>query len=114
MGEKRKFLRFDVLVNAICRKSGQEKKLEVNNFSREGLGVLSSESLQEGENLDIELMIPGDNVPIMLQGEVAWACGPAGDGNQHRGGVRFKSISNNDRSKILEYIYRKWIQPAKA
>ncbi len=114
MGEKRRYMRFNVLMEAVCRTSDALKKITVNNFSREGLGILSKESFRDGEDLDMELMIPGDNVPVLLKGEVVWMSGPASDDSVRKGGVRLKKINNDDRSRILEYIYHKWITPASA
>lgn len=112
MGEKRKFMRFNVLMDAICKKGESPKKLKINNFSREGVGVLSHESLSEGEKVQIELSIPGDNMPVFMDGEVAWSMSPGVDNRQYRSGIRFKDIKNSDRSRILGYIYQKWIMPS--
>ncbi|MGB2601292.1 MAG: PilZ domain-containing protein [Candidatus Omnitrophota bacterium] len=113
-GEKRRYMRFNVLLDAICRKNGNQKKLKVNNFSKEGVGILSKESFSEGENVEIELMIPGDNVPVLLQGEIAWSSDPIVDNIHHKSGMKFQKVSNEDRSRILEYIYHKWMMPASA
>lgn len=112
MGEKRKFMRFNVLLDAICKKSNELSKLKINNFSREGLGVLSDGSLDLGESIQIELSIPGDNMPVLMQGEVAWTLAPGPENRRFRSGIRFKDISNADRSRILGYIYQKWIMPS--
>lgn len=112
MSEKRKFMRFNVLMDAIFKKGNDPQKLTINNFSREGLGVISRESLCEGENVDIELSIPGDNMPVLFSGEVAWTLAPSPDNRQYKSGIKFKDIKNADRSRILGYIYQKWIMPA--
>ena len=112
MGEKRKFMRFNVLMDAICRKGSDKRKLKVNNFSREGLGVISDESLNLGDEIELELNIPGDNLPVLVNGEVAWTLAPGPENRRFRGGVRFKEINNSDRSRILGYIYQKWIMPS--
>ena len=112
MGEKRKYMRFNVFMDALCRRAEAAGKLKVSNFSREGMGIISREPFKEGEDVQIELMIPGDNIPVLLEGEVAWAKDPVTDNSQYKGGVRFKKIANGDRSRILEYIYQKWIMPA--
>jgi hypothetical protein len=114
MGEKRRFMRFNVFMDALCCRNGMSKKVKVNNFSREGIGILSREAFSEGENLEIELMIPGDNIPVLLEGEIAWMNGPTSDNAQRKGGVRFKKIANGDRGRVLEYIYQNWIKPASA
>ena len=113
MGEKRRFIRFDVLLNAICRTKGSLKKLKVNNFCREGIGILSEEALDKGEDLELEMMIPGDNIPIIFEGQIAWVGGTLPGQPDHQAGIKFKKIKSEDRGKILEYIYKKWITTKK-
>ncbi len=112
MSEKRKFMRFNILLEAVCKRGASNKKLKINNFSREGLGIVSAEALSVGDEVDLELNIPGDNMPIMVKGEVTWTLGPSQENRQHKSGLRFKDIHNSDRSRILGYIYQKWIMPA--
>ncbi len=114
MGEKRKYMRFNVFMDALNRKGGMLRKFKVNNFSKEGIGIISEDPLREGEDLEIEMMIPGDNMPVIFEGQIAWISGDTHDREQYKGGIRFKKISNNDRSRILEYIYQKWIMPDKS
>ncbi len=110
MGEKRKYMRFNILMDALA-KTDSEKKLKVNNFSREGLGILSEEFIPEGEDLEVEVMIPGDNIPVVVSGEITWADEAKADKGQHRSGLKFKDIGNSDRSRLLHYIYEKWMLP---
>ncbi|MBD3425953.1 MAG: hypothetical protein GF409_01825 [Candidatus Omnitrophica bacterium] len=112
--EKRKYMRFNVLLDAICHRKGVQRKLKVNNFSKEGIGLLSKESFSPGEKVEIELMIPGDNVPVMLQGEIAWSGDPIADNVHRKSGMKFHKVCNGDRGRILEYIYQNWIMPSGA
>lgn len=110
MREKRRYMRFSVILDAICRHGNISKKLKINNFSKEGLGVASEEDMfEKGDNLEIEMMIPGDNIPVLLEGEVAWKNKEVSDTKQYRAGVKFKKISNSDKARILECIYQNWI-----
>ncbi len=111
--EKRRFMRFNVLWDAICRRGDASRKLKVSNFSKEGVGVIGKESLKKGEEIEIELTIPGDNIPVVLRGEVAWASDPISDNSQYRSGIKFSKVRNEDRSRILEYIYNQWLTPGK-
>ncbi len=113
MGEKRKHMRFNVLMDAIFRKGGASKQFKVNNFSREGIGVLSEESLDEGEDVEVELMIPGDNMPVIFEGKIAWVSGSVSDSAKYRGGIQFKNLSSGDRGRLMEYIYQKWLRPSR-
>ena len=111
MGEKRKYMRFNVLLDAVAKTGDAMKKMTVNNFSKEGVGVLSEKSLYIGEGVEIEMLIPGDNIPVMMTGEVAWTeSGEDGD-NEFKSGIKFRDIHNSDRGRILDYIYKKWILP---
>jgi c-di-GMP-binding flagellar brake protein YcgR len=113
MGEKRRYMRFNVFIDGLSRhKGGANKNLSINNFSKEGVGFVSHDPLTPGEELEIEMLIPGDNMPVVVNGEVAWASAPEQDSCHYRGGVRFKKISNGDKSRLLEYIYNRWIIPA--
>lgn len=111
MSEKRRFLRFDVLLDAFCHKAGQKRDLKIKNLSKEGIGVVSTYPLGPGEKVGIEMNIPGDNVPIVLQGEVAWASAPAQDNCHYHGGVRFQNLGNDEKARLLEYVYNRWIIP---
>ena len=113
MSEKRRFLRFDVLIDAFLGKVGKKEDLKICNLSKEGVGVVSSQPLGVGEKVHIEMKIPGDNIPVVLPGEIAWASAPAQDSCHYQGGVKFRDVSNEDKARLLEYVYNRWIIPAK-
>ncbi|MFH1665084.1 MAG: PilZ domain-containing protein [Candidatus Omnitrophota bacterium] len=110
MGEQRKYMRFNVFMEAIGRTGDALKRFKVSNFSKEGVGILSDESLNEGEDVEVEMMIPGDNIPVVFEGRIAWTSDRDGD-EPYKGGIRFKKICSDDKTRILEYIYHKWITP---
>ena len=109
--EKRKFVRFDVSINAASKEDGVVKRFKISNFSREGVGVTSWDFLKEGEEFESEMMIPGDNMPVVFKGKIAWSSGAVSDSEQYKGGIKFTEISNQDRSRVLEYVYNNWIMP---
>ncbi len=111
MEERRRFMRFNVLLEAVCRTNGALKKFTVNNFSRGGLGILSRESFSAGENVEIELMLPDDDIPVLAEGAIAWTARPAPSDSKHKGGMKLNRISSSDRNRLLEYIYQKWLMP---
>jgi hypothetical protein len=112
MSEKRKFLRFNVLMDAFCHRAGEKSGLKIKNLSKEGMGVVSDRPLGAGERVDIEMSIPGDNVPVVFQGEIAWASSPAQDSCHYHGGIRFNNVANGDKARLLEYVYNRWIIPS--
>ena len=112
MGEKRRYMRFNMLLNGICRRSGISKKLTISDFSKEGVGIKSGEVLSEGEDVEVEMMIPGDNIPVVVAGQIAWTNEVEQDDGTYKSGMKFKRVSGEDKSRILEYIYQNWIIPA--
>jgi len=109
--ERRRFLRFETALNALCEfiKDKRKASYKVKNISKEGALILVDKELCEGEELNLSVDVPGDNVPIFANCEVAW------QKNDHRGnfyetGVKFKKIDNLDRSRLLEFIYLQWLR----
>ncbi len=99
-------MRFNVFLDALFRKEGVLKKLKINDFSREGAGLLSKDYIPAGEDIEIELMIPGDNMPIIIMGEIVWANDSAYGNALHKSGLKIKKIDNSDRNRILDHIYQ--------
>ncbi|MBF0252922.1 MAG: PilZ domain-containing protein [Candidatus Omnitrophica bacterium] len=120
MKEKRKHIRFQVLMDALGRLQGSEKKIKVNNLSRTGFGVITEEPLDRGSEFEIELRIPGDNIPVIVTGEIAWTkqLTPTKTRSKasqiknikHESGIKVKSIKSTDRNRLLEFIYNKWMK----
>ena len=122
--ERRKYMRFDVLFDGLCRTGEKIKKLRIQNFSREGIGIVSDnvlspgdeaeiEMMIPGDEAEIEMMIPGDNVPVVVSGTVAWAENDTTDVSGYKGGMLFRGIGNPERSRILDHIYSEWLMPNK-
>ena len=113
MSEQRRYIRFDVLLDAICHTKGALKRFKINNFSKNGVGILCSDSFKKGEEVTVEMIIPGDNIPILFEGEVAWSSEAVAKNGHQKCGIKFKNIKNDDKSRVLEHIYQRWIVPNK-
>lgn len=111
MTERRKFLRFETALNAFCEGMRDKWKAScrVKNISKEGALIVSDKEVAEGEELNLSVDVPGDNVPIFASCEVAWQKKPHGD-KLYDTGLRFKNINNLDKSRLLEFIYVQWLR----
>jgi hypothetical protein len=113
MTERRKFLRFETALSALCEIVNERRKeaSRVKNISKDGALVLVSKPLSHGSEIKISLDVPGDNIPIFASGEVAWQKEIRDTNSDHtfETGVRFTRIDNHDRGRLLEYIYTRWI-----
>ena len=111
MTERRKFLRFETALSAICDIVSEKCKAcyKVRNISKEGALLLVDKKLREGTEINLSMDVPGDNVPIFASCEVAWQKG-SGEDKVYETGVRFKNINGPDRGRLLEYIYLQWLK----
>ena len=82
-------------------------KALVKDLSREGLRVDMKDKVGLGTPVEVCMDVPGDNLPVFASGKVAWA-----DGLQ--AGIRLTKISQHDRVRVLEYVYREWVKSKKS
>jgi len=111
MVEKRKFMRFDAVLEVIygiLGNSASKTKSYLKNLSKEGLGLIGNRPLQKGSFVELEMKIPGDNIPIFAFGEVAWA--NETDKSKYDTGIKFTKIKNQDRVRLLDYVYDQWVK----
>ena len=69
--------------------------------------------LDEGTELNLQVDVPGDNVPIFASCQVAWQKDVSNtDGSRafFETGVRFTNINSLDKGRLLEYIYSQWLR----
>jgi Tfp pilus assembly protein PilZ len=109
--ERRRFLRFETALNALCEIVSDKRKAsyKVKNISSEGALVLSDKRFGCGAEINMSMDVPGDNVPIFAACQVAWQ-----DSLNHSGpyetGLRFTKIDNSDKGRLLEYTYLQWLK----
>ena len=109
MAERRKFLRFNTPLDM------EYKTLTLNpifgktlakDLSKEGVRFGIQQALPVGTSLEISMTVPGDNLPVFATGKIAWADGLDA-------GVKLTKISQNDRARVLEYVYKEWLKTSK-
>ncbi len=107
--ERRRFMRFSAPLDL------EFKTLTLNpifgktlakDLSREGMRVGLKQSIPSGTPIEVCMNVPGDNLPVFAAGRVAWA-----DGLE--AGIRLTKISQHDRTRVLEYVYREWLKSSK-
>ena len=110
MSERRKHLRFNAQTDLEFRTLTHNPifgKALARDLSKEGIRFDLKERVEAGTLVEVCLNVPGDNLPVFATGKIAWA-----DGIE--AGVKLTKISQNDRGRILEYVYRQWLKTNKA
>ena len=111
MTERRRFLRFETSLNAICDFVSEAVKAtsRIRNISKEGALLVMDKKLRNGAELNLTMDVPGDNVPIFATCEVAWQK-DSGKDSSYETGVKFTKMNNADKGRLLEYIYTQWLK----
>jgi len=113
MVERRKFVRFNTVMNALCEMGrGIKRSYEIGNISKEGAMLLLDTPLNEGSELNLSVDVPGDNVPIFVSCSVAWQKESIMEPKKkvYETGVKFTKIDTFDKGRFLEYIYSQWLK----
>ena len=107
--ERRRFMRFQAPMDLEYRTLTLNPifgKALARDLSREGVRLGLKQDIPAGTPIEICMNVPGDNLPVFASGKVAWA-----DGLE--AGVKLTKISQTDRTRVLEYVYREWLKSAK-
>ena len=113
MSEKRKFMRFDVAVEVEYMVPGNGTPIEgisvTRNLSREGMQITVNGKLVPGTELEIKLRIPEDVAPVYAKGDLVWV-EKSEVKVESAAGVKFTQMSPFDRNRILDHVYKEWVE----
>ena len=110
--EKRIDMRYGVFIRPLeCNDANcVSSEVTINDISTSGIGITTVGRLVKDQKVQLELMIPGDNVPLFLNGEVVWVKrGNDGKAIIHAG-IRMLKLSKCDRQRIVAYIKENFYQ----
>ncbi|MBN2483521.1 MAG: PilZ domain-containing protein [Candidatus Omnitrophica bacterium] len=109
--EKRKYIRFEIPLAvevAVDNKGHLSEKGRITDVSRNGMRLVVNEDvLNEKEEVDLRISLPGKGVLIPAKGEIIWK---QSKDDHWEMGLRIISIDKTTKSDILEYAYRMWLE----
>jgi c-di-GMP-binding flagellar brake protein YcgR len=77
-----------------------------SDLSASGLAIRYSRPIPENSLVEVKLGLPGDAPPIRIPCRVVYSCSPAEKQVLYRTGLRFLSIGESERARIVRYVYR--------
>lgn len=114
MTERRRFLRFETTLNALCEIVSEKWKAvsKVKNISKDGALLIVPKQLKEGDAIELAMDVPGDNVPVFASCQVAWQKGRErpDKSDSYETGVKFTRMDSSHKGRLLEYIYSQWLK----
>jgi c-di-GMP-binding flagellar brake protein YcgR len=109
--ERRRFVRLnsavDIQYNLLEKEPAERLKTKSRNISAGGICIIASEKLEIDDILVISITVPGETLPVVTKGRVAWIKPfEIGKEGQHFDvGIEFIEISPEDRKKIEQYVF---------
>lgn len=107
MDDKRVNIRYNVYMNPIsCSKADCTRtKVEISDISSEGLGITTDRRFTRGDRIELEMLVPGDDIPMFVKGEIAWIVKDKSSVEKYRAGVRINNIHKSDKNRIIKYLH---------
>lgn len=109
MRERRRHLRFHADWAAAFLAQGRMTlagQAQVRDVSREGIGLATPQQLVAGDRVELTVEVPGDHIPILASGEVAWV---AAETAAFGAGVRFSRVDPLDLARMLGRLQAQWL-----
>ena len=106
MENKRRHLRHIVLTSppSCLTCDNSEIQINISDISSSGIGINTKERLSEGDRLRLEIMIPGDDIPMFVVVEVMWTKKDKKISGSFFSGVRLIDIHTHDKKRLISYI----------
>ena len=108
LDNKRKFPRFNFVVDVKFRANGDSFSGMTKNVSLYGISFISQScSVDVGSPLQFQIQDPQGESTIEACGAIAWK---RQMGDECHLGLRFKDINKTDKSDILDVAYDNWLR----
>jgi len=109
--DRRKYMRFDIPLDVEYATSDSKsiyRKGSTNNFSREGLGLISNDyDFENSTSLELKVKHPNQDRSITAMADIAWKTKV---GDSWYAGLQIREIDKAAKMDILDIAYDKWVQ----
>jgi Tfp pilus assembly protein PilZ len=108
MQEKRKFVRIQwpiVVQYKTLEEPYTKDQIVGTDISEGGISFIAYERFTKGTELDLQVQVPFDSMPIFAKGKVAWV---KNVGEEHEKtfevGIQFLKVDTRDQNRLKTYI----------
>jgi len=108
MREKRRFIRFDIVLKVayIVQKDPKTEKLgTTKNVSAQGMQLLTSDKLEQGDKVDLKIFVPEALNPAHMKGIVMWSKDPElPKSHSYSSGIDFGKVEEDNKNTFLKFL----------
>ena len=102
--ERRCHKRYKAFVHPPKSRIFSGDKVDIQDISFEGLHIAIDKKIDMGETLDLEILIPQDDIPMFISGIVTWTKKDAALEERFNAGLKLLKINKCDRDRLKTYI----------
>lgn len=104
--ERRRFVRipqpFEAKYHRLGELSEVWRQMMTVNLGAGGIRFRSTEVLQAGDRLEVQIQLPGGREPLYMEGRVIWSLMQASGVTEH--GVEFSDLTPEQQAQIDEVV----------
>ncbi len=109
--DRRRYMRFDIPLDVEYATSDSKsiyRKGTTSNFSREGLGLVSSDyDFENNTSLELKVKHPRQENAISAMADIVWKTKL---GDSWYAGLKIREIDKEAKMDILDIAYDEWVQ----
>lgn len=75
-----------------------------NDLGPRGVFIRSIAPIPLDEPVEMEILLPGEATPVLVEGRVAWSEGAGVDSNRSGMGIRFTRVRNTDSDRLKRFF----------
>ena len=111
VNEQRDHIRYNVFLSPpSCLNSDSENnKVDIHDISCSGIKIRTDERLIKGDSIDLEIIVPEDDIPMFVGGEIAWVIKDTDFENTYNAGVRLIKVNDCDKKRLVKYINENFV-----
>ena len=110
MKEKRTEKRFPLLAGTEIVSCSMTNKdclnVDIMNLSPGGIGISSVNRLHEGDVIELEVKVPGDDIPLFVKGEVVWVKQDNSKSDMYKAGIKLTKMEAADKKRLIKFLHK--------
>jgi c-di-GMP-binding flagellar brake protein YcgR len=105
MGEKRTSKRFPIFSEMLSCSITEQGcvRVDVVDMSSGGIGITVGQRLAKSDVLQLEIKVPGDDIPMFVRGEVAWVEKDENN-DRYKAGIVLTKIERSDKVRLVKFL----------
>jgi len=109
--EQRDQTRYNVFLSPpSCLNSDSEgTKIDIQDISCSGIKICTNERLIKGDSINLEIIVPEDDIPMFVGGEVSWVIRDTDVDNTYNAGVSLTRVNECDKKRLVKYINENFV-----